>query len=127
MLEYRKPGMCWVEPFVGGGNMIDKVDGCRIGADINKYLIEALISIRDCAEKLPKNNLEFTENDYKSLRKNDDYAYKGYAGFAFSYGGKWLGGWSRNRKEDDYIARAYRSAIKQSPNLQEVLILHNHP
>ena len=31
----------WVEPFVGGGNMIDKVQGKRIGADINHYVIEA--------------------------------------------------------------------------------------
>ena len=29
----------WVEPFVGGGNMIDKVQGKRIGADINHYVI----------------------------------------------------------------------------------------
>ena len=33
----------WVEPFVGGGNMIDKVQGKRIGADINHYLIDELI------------------------------------------------------------------------------------
>lgn len=29
----------WVEPFVGGANMIDKVEGKRIGADLNYYLI----------------------------------------------------------------------------------------
>jgi Site-specific DNA methylase len=44
----------WVEPFVGGGNMIYKVQGKRIGADINHYLIDALIAIRDCVEDLPK-------------------------------------------------------------------------
>ena len=26
MLEHRAPNQWWVEPFVGGGNMIDKVD-----------------------------------------------------------------------------------------------------
>jgi len=46
----------WVEPFVGGANMIDKVEGKRIGADINPYLIDALIAIRDCVMDLPKNN-----------------------------------------------------------------------
>ena len=82
----------WVEPFVGGANMIDKVQGKRIGADINPYLIDALIAIRDCVTDLPKNNKEFNEDDYKQLRKSDNYKYKGYAGFAFSYSGKWLGG-----------------------------------
>ena len=27
----------WVEPFVGGANIIDKVDGKRIGNDNQKY------------------------------------------------------------------------------------------
>ena len=38
MLENRN-GRTWVEPFVGGANMIDKVDGKRIGSDIHKHLI----------------------------------------------------------------------------------------
>ena len=119
----------WVEPFVGGANMIDKVQGKRIGADINPYLIDALIAIRDCICDLPKNNREFTEEDYKLLRKNDDYKYKGYAGFAFSYGGKWLGGWSRTDKtsikQRDYVAESYRNAVNQSPKLKGVKLVHS--
>ena len=129
MLEYRTPEMPWVEPFVGGANMIDKVDGKRIGADINPYLIDALIAIRDCVNDLPKNNQEFTESDYKLLRKSDDYKYKGYAGFAFSYGGKWLGGWSRTDakaiKQRDYVAESYRNAVKQSPKLRDVRFMQS--
>ena len=30
ILKDRKEGQCYVEPFVGGANMIDKVDGQRI-------------------------------------------------------------------------------------------------
>ena len=33
----------WVEPFVGGANMIDKVQGKRIGADLNEYVIAYLM------------------------------------------------------------------------------------
>ena len=125
MLKYRKEGQYWVEPFVGGANLVDKVCGKRIGADINSYLIEALIAIRDCAKDLPKNNKEFTEENYKNLRKNDDYKYKGYAGFAFSYGGKWLGGWRRdNENKRDYVLESYTNAEKQSPKLQGVLLLN---
>ena len=39
ILKDRKENQVYVEPFVGGCNMIDKVDGIRIGNDINKYLI----------------------------------------------------------------------------------------
>jgi DNA adenine methylase len=114
----------WVEPFVGGGNMIDKVTGPRIGADINKEVINALTFIRDYADKLPKNNQEFTESDYKLLRHRMTWIGQmgGFAGFAYSYGGKWLGGWRRGGNRD-YVAEAYRAAIAQQPGLQGVVII----
>lgn len=125
MLDERLPDQYWVEPFVGGGNIIDKVVGKRIGSDINPYVIDALISIRDFVSELPKNNTEFTENDYKKLRKNNDYKHKGYAGFAFSYSGKWLGGWCRdNDGHRDYVNEAYKNALSQSPLLQDVVLLN---
>ena len=94
MLEHRTPNQWWVEPFVGGGNMIDKVDGLRLGSDSNKWAIQALLSIRDHADELPKNNREFTEEDFNKLKVSDDYAHKGFAGFAYSFGAKWLGSWA---------------------------------
>ena len=125
MLEKRN-GRTWVEPFVGGANMIDKVEGKRIGADINPYLIDALTAIRDCLSDLPKNNKEFTETDYKALRQSDDYKYKGYAGFAFSYGGKWLGGWRRDGlNKRDYVNESYKNAVNQSPKLQGIKIIES--
>lgn len=120
MLAEREIGQFWVEPFVGGGNMIDKVTGNRIGSDVNPYTIQALISIRDNVDQLPKNNQEFTESDYKALRKSDDYKFKGYAGFVFSFGARWGEGWCRNSKNRDYVKEAYNSAVKQSPYLQGI-------
>ena len=121
MLAHRTPNQWWVEPFVGGGNMIDKVTGNRLGNDNDKYVIEALIAIRDCLFELPKNNKDFTEENYKELRKSDNYKYKGYAGFAFSYSGKWLGGWCRDGlNKRDYVNESYKNAINQSPLLQGV-------
>lgn len=37
ILKERKPEQWYVEPFVGGCNIIDKVDGNRLGSDKNKY------------------------------------------------------------------------------------------
>ena len=96
MLEHRTPNQWWVEPFVGGGNMIDKVDGLRLGSDSNKWAIQALLSIRDHADELPKNNKEFTAEDYSKLKVSDEYAHKGFAGFASSFGSQWLGTYGKD-------------------------------
>jgi len=124
ILANREAGQWYVEPFVGGANMIDKVNGNRIGADLNPYLIQALVSIRDSLNELPKTNKDFTEAQYKELRKSDDYSHKGYAGFAFSYSGKWLGGWRRDGEgKRDYVAESYRNAEKQSPTLAGIKLI----
>ena len=121
MLKERKENQYWVEPFVGGGNMIDKVEGKRIGSDVNPYVIEALKAIRDHVDELPKNNKEFTEEMYYKVKKGEmDYKFKGYIGFVASYGGIWFSSWAKNKANRDYIAKAYRNAQMQSPLLQGV-------
>jgi DNA adenine methylase len=126
MLAERKPDQWWVEPFVGGGNVISEVEGKRLGVDFNGYLIKALISIRDCLDELPKNNKEFTEEDYKKLKLSDSYRHKGYAGFAYSFGAKWFGGWRRDKEgKRDYISEAYKNAVEQSPKLKGVVLVNS--
>ena len=127
MLKYRESeSQPWVEPFVGGGNMIDKVSGYRLGADSDEYTIQGLVCIRDMLGELPKDNTEFTEEMYKALRVDDSSPIKGYAGYALSYGGKWLGGWCRDGAgKRDYVAEAYRNAKAQSPKLQGVELIHS--
>jgi len=108
----------FVDPFVGGGNILDKIKTEGVGSDINPYVIQALKTIRDDLNRLPKNNTEFTEADYKAMRGSGD-ALEGYAAFALSYGGKEWGGWRRDRTGTrDYVAEAYRNAVKQSKGLQ---------
>lgn len=67
----------WVEPFVGGANMIDKVPNNfkRIGIDYNAHTIEALITIRDLVDKLPN---QLTEDEYKQLKGSDETTFIGY-------------------------------------------------
>lgn len=95
MLPFRKEGQCWVEPFVGGANMIDKVEGFRIGADINPYVIEALKLIRDNPESLPD---LITETFYKELQTEKKIdGVTGVVAFEMSFGGKFFGGYRRNK------------------------------
>jgi len=74
----------------GGANLIDKVPlSNRVAVDKDEYLIEALKVIRDNPEKLPKDNKEFTEDDYKDIKNNKDKYPKwlvGYVGYALSWG-----------------------------------------
>lgn len=68
MLEYRKPEMIWVEPFVGGANIIDKVDGIRIGNDKNEYVIALLNALKN-GWTPPR---EVSEEYYNEVKKNKD-------------------------------------------------------
>jgi len=129
MLKDRKPDQWWVEPFVGGGNMIDKVSGVRTGGDLNEPLVEALKLIRDIPETLPD---LVTEDDYNLAKKLDNLGLKGYIGFAMSFGGKWFGGYRRDvagtkgcmENMKTQSRRSKQNAIKQSVNLQGVILQH---
>lgn len=131
--EAEKYGVTtWVEPFVGGANMIDKVPDSftKIGADINPYLIKALILIRDSPEKIP--NL-ITEDHYQMLKKHMNVdGITGFVGFSMSFGGKFFGGYRRdkagtkgcleNMKTQSISSK--KSALKQSPLLQDVRFIN---
>ena len=40
ILKDRIDGQWYVEPFLGGANIIDKVRGNRLGGEINSYIAE---------------------------------------------------------------------------------------
>jgi DNA adenine methylase len=120
MLKDRKKGQYWVEPFVGGANMIDKVTGKRLGSDVNKYLIACLESI--ASGWIPDD--KWSESLYNDIKNNkDEYiaSMTGYAGFALSYGGKWFGGWCRDSAgKRNYVLEAHKNAVKQQPKLKGI-------
>ena len=125
ILKDRKEGQWYVEPFVGGANMIDKVDGSRIGADFNHHLIDALKLIRDSPESIPD---LITEDDYALASKRRSTALDGFIGFAMSFGGKWFGGFRRDVKGTKgciknmatQTRRSKANAMKQSSLLSGV-------
>jgi len=94
ILKDRKEGQWYVEPFVGGANMIDKVDGNRVGSDLNEHLIEMWKSVAH--GWMPPAII--TEENYNYIKQNKDLdkTLTGYAGFALSFGGKWFGGYRRD-------------------------------
>lgn len=113
----------WVEPFVGGANMIDKVDGKRIGADSNPYLIELLKVVRDNVYILPNH---ITEYQYKDIKNKMELNWlTGFVGFNSTFGARWFEGYARNKTKRNYTLEGKKNLIKQSPNLQGVEFIHS--
>lgn len=127
ILANRTEGQWYVEPFVGGANMIAKVDGNRIGADSNEYLIEFLSALQK--GYVPPENMSFTL--FKDIRDNKEKYSKatvGCVGFCFTYAARWFGGFIGNCKDVvhvgcDRIGESYRSVEKARKQVEGVHLL----
>lgn len=134
ILKDRKEGQCYVEPFVGGANMIDRVDGWRIGADNNRYLISMLkgcVEGRDRSIDTSKEFYSIVRDCYnKGLHRFDDFTV-GLVGFMCSANGRFFeGGYSgksttKMGKVRDYIDESIRGLTKQLPDLEGVEFVHS--
>lgn len=126
MLKDRKEGQYWVEPFVGGANMIDKVTGNRIGGEFNQYIARMWDSL-SCGWT-PRN---IDKEEYSLIKTNKDQYnedFVGWVGIACSYSGKWFGGFAGKVKTKqgirDYQKEAFINLEKQRPNILCVEFKH---
>lgn len=116
----------YLEPFVGGANVIDKIK-CenKYGSDNHKYLIALLKQAQKDTTVFP---LDLTESEYKCVKNNmDNYEdwYVGLVGFCGSFGSKWFSGYARSHKENrNCFSESVKNIIKQSPNLQDIIFNH---
>ena len=132
MLANRKEGQYWVEPFVGGANIIDKISGNRIGADNNKYLIALFRSLFNDVVypvEIGKSLYALARDVYNgketriehTMNMTDDLV--GWIGFMASANGRFFeGGYSGKSNTKigtvrDYIAESIRGIEKQKNNL----------
>lgn len=112
----------YLEPFVGGANMIDKIQHHnKIGCDVHKQLIALLIKARDDVNSIPD---EITEDEYNTVRDNktnyEDW-YIGLVGFCATFGAKYFGGYARDKQGDRNIPKeGIRNLKKQAPNLKNI-------
>ena len=118
----------YLEPFVGGANMIDKIVCCkRIGCDIHKELIALLKHSQYNSDEFP--NL-ILEEEYIKVRKNkEDYPnwYVGLVGFCSSFGAKYFGGYARDSKNDNsgkWSQGAIKNLKNQIPQIIDVSFLN---
>lgn len=143
ILKDRQPGQWYVEPFCGGCNMIDKVDGNRIANDSHFYLIELLKYVSEGGDlpdfitekEYSQVRLILKETGVRSIKRIPDWKI-GFIGFCCSFGGKWMGGYARSIKKDspnaellnrptrNYCAESKRNLLKQAPNLKGIVFLN---
>lgn len=120
ILQDREPEQWYVEPFVGGGNVIDKVTGNRIGGELNKYVADLLIKISE--GWLPPQKV--TEEEWTHVKNNkDEYPlyYVGYCGVCLSFGSVWFCAFARDAKGNrNYAEESFRNLSKQAPKLKGI-------
>lgn len=125
ILKDRKPNQWYVEPFVGGANMIDKVKGNRIGNDINRYLIALYLEL----QKGWNPPLDIITYDlYKDVKENKDKYpdyMVAYVGFAFTFGATFFGGFVGNVNDKcckgrDRLGESYRNIIKTQKSITDI-------
>ena len=127
ILKYRDYEQWYVEPFVGGCNIIDKVTCNRLAGDTNEYLVAMWQAIQD--GWTPPDFV--TEQEYRNVRNNKDMfrqSLVGFVGFGCSYSGKWFGGYARGNNSKgaprNYAAESYRNIVRQANSLKGVVFVH---
>lgn len=120
ILERIKPDQHYVEPFVGGANMMDKVDHpFRVGADLNHQLIEMWRALQKGWS--PPENVSESEYQYiKAAQDIEDPALVAFVGFCCSFSSKWFGGFAKNKRGDNYAKQGANPLKKQIQYLQNV-------
>jgi len=131
--HFTEDTSAYIEPFVGGANIIDKVTfDNKIGYDKHEYLI-ALLKHVSAGGELPDTISEEeyirVRNAYRSdsLEGLDDW-YVGLVGFASTFSAKWFGGYARSFKADGVTPRnmpneAIRNIRNQAPNIKDITFI----
>ena len=125
ILKDRKPKQFYVEPFVGGCNIIDKVSGLRIGGDKNRYIIEmwkGLQSNRDFPTEIPKELYNIARIEYNNRTNIEfDDGMIGWIGWMGSFNGRFFdGGYSGKASGRDYVNEQIRNTLKQVELIRDV-------
>lgn len=104
----------------GGANVIDKVDGKRIGNDVNTYLVAMWKAVQ--AGWVPPSNI--SEDEYRDIKQNKDRyppELVAFVGFGCSHSGKWFQAYAWDKTNRNYADESARNVLKQRPGIQGVV------
>lgn len=125
---------CYIEPCVGGANVIDKIK-CenKIGADKNKYLIALLEHVKLGLPLYDEVSKELYDKVRTAFNNGDTSKFEdweiGNIGFLASYNGRFFdGGYAKpgiektknGNRYRDYYQEAKNNILNQSKNFQDI-------
>lgn len=115
--EREREQLTFISLFCGTCSIESKIKGFNniICNDRHEYLIELFKGVQNGYE-LPE---LITEEQYKYIRehKDKDKILTGFVGFGCSFGGKWFGGYARNKTNTNYALQSKKSLLKDMSNL----------
>jgi len=123
----------YIEPFVGGCNVIDKVGYSRIGSDNNKYLIAMWKGLQRNKKRpyyISKELYSKARKEYNNNTNNefDDFLI-GWIGWMGSYNGRFFdGGYSGHnvgKTHRNYILEQIKNTEKQINKIKDILFIHS--
>lgn len=119
LVESLKRGKAlWVEPFVGGFNLLPRVSE-HVAWAVCSDIHPGLIKMYRCLQNgwIPPEVV--TEEDYYILKEKRDWdnPTSAFAAFGCSFGGKEWGGYARSSGTDYYSRRARSSLLKKAPHM----------
>lgn len=125
ILKDRLHGQYYVEPFVGGANLIDKVGGNRIGGDSHKGVIVLFTGIQN--GYIPPDSV--SEKQYYEAKRGVLSPEQAFIGFGCSYSGKWWGGYARGNSSQgfprNYCLESKRNILKQRQGILGIQFKHS--
>ena len=114
----------YLEPFVGGANVIDKIKcNNKIGCDIHKQLIALLNKAKDNVDDIPDIISFETYKEVKNNKESYEDWYVGLVGFCASFSAKYFDGYARAKRNDNsgkVSEGAIRNLKKQAPLLKDI-------
>ena len=130
IMEELKDGYTYVEPFMGGCNILSEIDWPKkVGADLNGYVVALWNNLRmGVGINIPK---EVSEDEYKIMKELAEKGtcsakyprwLIGYVGTACSYGSAWFNGYAHfnEKKQENHILEAYNGFWKQAKGFKHL-------
>lgn len=121
----------YIEPFVGGANVIDKIRcKTRVGSDKNKYLIALLQRVASgetLLESVPRELYSKVRAEYEKGTYDDWFV--GNVGFIASYNGRWFdggyapAGYEKTKSGEryrDYYQESKRNIMSQANDIKDI-------
>ncbi|MDV7992090.1 DNA adenine methylase [Rhodococcus sp. IEGM 1374] len=123
VLAQRSPTQTYVEPFMGGGNVIHLVNGPRIGNDTNGDVVALLKAVSE--GWTPPTVVSVDEYMYAQRNPHDlEPHLRAFIAIGASYSGKWFGGYARGKDskgiDRNYARESADNILKQAAGLSGV-------